>query len=801
MDLFRQDLRYALRSLRRAPGFTLVASLTLALGFGANTAMFSVIQAVLLRPLPYHEPDQLVMVWEHNLPRQRDRNVVSPANYLRWRERATSFTDLAMYTWSSTVFTGGDAPERVSGRSVTTNLFSVLGAPPALGRVFTAEEGVPGGPEVIILGHGLWQRRFGGDPSVVGRPVAIAGGTATVVGVMPAAFRALGTEEYWEPFTIGAETREPQGRYAMVLGRLKPGISPERAGAEMITIARGLEGEFPDFDAGWSATVVPLTEQVVGGARQMLLVLLGAVALVLLIACANVANLTLVRATGRARETAVRIALGAPRGRLARQWLLESLVLAALGGAAGLLLGVWGVDLLKALAPSDVPRLTEIRLDGGVLVVTALAVLIVGLLAGLPAAVGMRSRHSALAEATQRTTAGGATQRWRQGLVVVQLALALMLLAGAGLMVRSLGRLLAVNPGFDPTGVLTVELSLPSALYEDGPRRNAFFDQVLEQVRGMPGVSAAGAVSALPLTGLASATSFRVVDRPEPAAGQWPVADIRSVDEGYFPALGIPLKRGRLPAASDAPSSPPAVVINETMARQLWPDGDPIGARVRVNWNDPEMEPAVVGVVGDVRHSGLDGDVRPMIYYPRGQSPSGYMVLVVRSVTDPLALAASIRGVVRQLDPALPVGDIVPMPEYVRRSVADRRYPMLLLGLFGGLAVTLAAIGLYGVVAHGVGLRSREFGVRIALGATPGDLARLVLTGAGALAVGGVVLGTAGALASTRVLTHLLYGVAPSDPGTLAGAAVLLALVVLFAAWLPARRAARVDPMTALRSE
>jgi predicted permease len=448
-----------------------------------------------------------------------------------------------------------------------------------------------------------------------------------------------------------------------------------------------------------------------------------------------------------------------------------------------------------------VPRLTEIRLDGGVLVVTALAVLIVGLLAGLPAAVGMRSRHSALAEATQRTTAGGATQRWRQGLVVVQLALALMLLAGAGLMVRSLGRLLAVNPGFDPTGVLTVELSLPSALYEDGPRRNAFFDQVLEQVRGMPGVSAAGAVSALPLTGLASATSFRVVDRPEPAAGQWPVADIRSVDEGYFPALGIPLKRGRLPAASDAPSSPPAVVINETMARQLWPDGDPIGARVRVNWNDPEMEPAVVGVVGDVRHSGLDGDVRPMIYYPRGQSPSGYMVLVVRSVTDPLALAASIRGVVRQLDPALPVGDIVPMPEYVRRSVADRRYPMLLLGLFGGLAVTLAAIGLYGVVAHGVGLRSREFGVRIALGATPGDLARLVLTGAGALAVGGVVLGTAGALASTRVLTHLLYGVAPSDPGTLAGAAVLLALVVLFAAWLPARRAARVDPMTALRSE
>jgi putative ABC transport system permease protein len=801
MDLFRQDFRYALRSLGRAPGFALVATLTLALGFGANTAMFSVIQAVLLRPLPYQEPDRLVMVWEHNLPRQRDRNVVSPANYLRWQERATSFSDLAMYTWSSTVFTGGDASERVSGRSVTTNLFSVLGAQPALGRGFTAEEGVPGGPEIILLSHGLWQRRFGGDSSVVGRQVAIAGGTVTVVGVMPASFRPLGTEEYWEPFTIEAETREPRGRYAMVLGRLKPGVSPERAGAEMATIALGLESEFPDFDTGWSTTVVPLTEQVVGGARQMLLVLLGAVALVLLIACANVASLTLVRATARARETAVRMALGAPRGRLVRQWLVESLVLAVMGGSAGLLLALWGVDLLKALAPDNVPRLAEIRLDGGVLVVTAVVVLLVGVLAGLPAAVGIRARQSALGEANLRTTAGRATQRWRQGLVVVQLALALMLLAGAGLMVRSLSRLLAVNPGFDPAGVLTVELSLPSALYEDGTRRNAFFDQVLEQVRGMRGVATAGAVSALPLTGLASATSFRVVGLPEPAAGQWPVADIRSADEGYFPTLGIPLKRGRLPAPSDAPKSPPVVVINETMARQLWPDGDPIGARVRVNWDDPAAEPEIVGVVGDVRHTGLDGDVRPMIYYPRGQSPSGYMVLVVRSVADPLALAAGVRAVVRRLDPALPIGDITLMEEHVSRSVADRRYPMLLLGLFGGLAVTLAAIGLYGVVAHGVGLRSREFGVRLALGATPGDLARLVLAGAGALAVGGVVLGTAGALASTRVLTHLLYGVAPSDPGTLAAAAMLLALVILFAAWLPARRAARVDPMTALRSE
>lgn len=801
MDLFRQDIRYALRSLRRTPGFAVVACLTLALGFGANTAMFSVIQAVLLRPLPYLEPERLVMVWEHNLPRHRERNVVSPSNYLRWKERATSFTDLAMYTWSSTVFTGGDAPERVSGRSVTTNLFSVLGAQPGLGRLFTPEEGVQGGPEVVLLSHGLWQRRFGRDSAIVGRQVAIAGGTATIVGVMPAGFRPLGTEEYWEPFTIGAETREPRGRYAMVLGRLKPGVSPERAGAEMMTIARGLESEFPEFDTGWSTNVVPLTEQVVGGARQMLLVLFGAVALVLLIACANVANLTLVRATGRARETAVRVALGAPRGRLVRQWLLESLLVAGVGGAAGLLLALWGVDLLKALAPSDVPRLAEIRMDGTVLGATALVVVIVGALAGLPAALGMGARRAALSEATTRTTAGGVAARWRQGLVVIQLALALMLLAGAGLMIRSLGRLLAVNPGFDPASVLTVELSLPSALYEEDARRTAFFDQVLDQVRALPGVATAGVVSALPLTGLASATTFSVVGRPAPAPGQAPVADIRSADDGYFPALGIPLRRGRLPAMSDAAASPPVVFINETMARQLWPDGDPIGARVKVNMDDPEAEPEIAGVVGDVRHDGLDGAIRPMIYYPRAQSPSGYMVLVVRTAGDMAALTAAIRSVVRGLDPALPIGDIATMEEHVRQSVADRRYPMFLLGLFGALAVSLAAIGLYGVVAHGVGLRTREFGVRIALGATPRDMTRLVLSGAAALALGGVVLGTAGALLSTRVLTHLLYDIAPSDPGTLAAVAALLSVVVVLAAWLPARRAARVDPMTALRAE
>ncbi len=801
MDLLLQDFRYALRSLRRTPGFALVACLTLALGFGANTAMFSVIQAVLLRPLSYAEPERLVMVWEHNIPRQRDRNVVSPANYLRWQERATSFTDLAMYTWASTVFTGGDAPERVPGRSVTTNLFSVLGAQPARGRLFTPEEGVTGGPEVIILSHGLWQRRFGGDPAVVGRPVAVAGGTVTVVGVMPATFRPLGTEEYWKPFTISAENWKPMGRYAMVMGRLKPGVSAEAARAEMMTIARGLEREFPEHDTGWSTNVVSLTEQVVGGAREMLLVLLGAVALVLLIACANVANLTLVRAAGRARETAVRVALGAPRWQLARQWLLESLVVAGIGGAVGLLVAAWGVDLLKALAPSDVPRLAEIRIDGAVLGATALAVMVVGALAGLPAALGIGTRRPALGEATTRTTVGGAATRWRQGLVVIQLALALMLLTGAGLMIRSLARLLAVHPGFDPTSVLTVELSLPSALYENDARRTAFFDQVLARVDALPGVDAAGSVSALPLTGLASATSFSVVGQPPPAPGQAPVADIRLADEGYFPALGIPLIRGRLPAVSDAAGSPPVVVINETMARQLWPDGDPIGARVRVSWDDPEAEPEIVGVVGDVRHNGLDGDVRPMIYYPRAQSPSGYMVLVVRAAGDLTALTTAIRGVVRESDPALPIGDIATMQEYVRRSVADRRYPMLLLGLFGALAVTLAAIGIYGVVAHGVGLRTREFGVRIALGASPGNVARLVLSGAVALALGGVALGVAGALLSTRVLTHLLYQVAPGDPGTLAAVATVLTLVVLLAAWLPARRAARVDPMTALRAD
>jgi putative ABC transport system permease protein len=797
-----QELRYAIRALRRQPGFTLVALLTLALGIGATSAMFVVIRNVLLRPLPYQEPERLVMVWEHNLPRQRDRNVVSPANYMRWRDRATSsFTALGAYTWASAVFTG-DTPERVSGRAVTPNLLPLLGIDPALGRGFSEDEGANGGPRALILSDGLWRRRFSADPGVIGRSVSLSDGPATVVGVMPASFRPLGDEQYWRPLQLGDSDRQPRGRYLMVVGRLKSGATLAVAQAEMSGISASMERELPAFNTGWTSTVIPLTEQVVGDARQPLLILMAAVALVLLIACANVANLTLVRAAARGREVAVRIALGASRGRLARQWLLESLVLATGAGVLGALLAAWSIDFLRTLSGTGVPRLGEINLDQGAFVMIAGAVLLTGLLVGLPAALGLGKGSVALRETAGRGDIGPQGTRWRQGLVVAQLALALVLLSGAGLLIRSLQQLLSVNPGFSTSRVLTTDLWLSGPRYDTPASQVAFFDQVAEQAARLPGVDAVGSVSALPLTGLASATSFTVVGQPRPAAGQEPVADIRMADAGYFGALRIPLRRGRLFDTSDRLEAPAVVLINETMARQLWAGGNPVGERLKIDWSDdPKAEVTIVGVVGDVRHDGLDGSIRPMIYYPRTQMPSGFMVLTVRTTGDPVALTGTIRAIVRQVDPAIPVTEVASMQTRVTRSVADRWYPMLLLGLFAALAALLALVGIYGVIACLVVQRTREMGVRVALGASSRDVLALVLGQGLRLTVAGIAVGLLGALAVTRMLQHQLYGVSATDPATLIGVSLLFAAVALLACWVPARRATRVDPMVAMRSE
>ena len=804
MDTLLQDIRHAVRQLSQRPGFTAVVVITLALGIGANSAIFTVVNSVLLRPLTYPDPDRLVLVWERNRAAPQAINVVNPGNYLDWRDRSGSFTDLAAFGWSSLTFTGA-APENVPGRMVTPNFFRTLGTAPALGRVFTADEALPSGPAVIVLSDGLWRRRFGADPGVVGRAVSVAGGSVTVLGVMPPGFQPMpwGHEEFWVPFRLDPADRARHGRYSMVVGRLRPGVTLARAQAEMDGITSGLEREYPEFDTGWGANVVSLTDQVVGGARRGLLVALGAVAIVLLIACANVGNLMLVRADSRRREFAVRAALGASRGRLIRQWLAESLVLAGTGGVAGFLLARWGVDLLVASGQADIPRLAEVTVDARVVALTALVTLVTGIVAGLPAALGGAARRftSSLHAAGVRTTAGSETARFRSALAVAQISLALVLLAGAGLLVRSLHRLTAVDPGFDPSHLLTFSVELPPATYPDDPRRAAFFGELVERIRGLPGVSGAGAVSFLPLSGSGAATRFTIVGRPAPEPGHWTSADIRIVDAGYFHVMRIPLALGRGFASADRADAPPVVIINQAMARRYWPGETPIGARLQVNWTHAEATPEIVGVVGDVHARTLDADAQPMIYYPQSQEPSGGMMVVARADGPVASLTPAVRAAVRGMDPNLPVSDVATMAARVVASTSDRRYPMLLLGAFATLALLLAAVGVYGVLAYGVSLRLREFGVRIALGAREIDVVRMVLGNGLRLALLGVGGGAVGALISTRVLGRLLYDVTPTDPLTLLTVTVTLVVVALVAVAVPAWRAARTDPMTVLRSE
>jgi putative ABC transport system permease protein len=798
------DLHIALRGLRRVPGFAVVVVVTLALGIGATTAIYSVVNGVLLTPLPYPQPDRLVLVWEQNPHRGSARNTVSPANYLDWRDRARSFSGLAAFTWTGITLTGG-TPEHVEGRAVTPEFFSVLRVDPAIGRTFTAEESAPGATKVVVLSHGLWQRRFGGDSSIVGRTIAVAGGDVRVVGVMPASFQSmpLGLDQFWQPLGLDPADRERRGRYAMVIGRLRDGVTAEAAQAEMTSIAADLAREHVDFNTGWGANVVTLTDQVVGRARPVLLTLLGAVSLVLLIACANVANLMLARTAARRRELAVRAALGASPRRLAREVLTESVVLAAIGGAAGVVLAVWGVELLVTAAPAEVPRLAQIGVDGRVLAVTAAVTLLVGILFGSPGALGRGSDELAedLHGAGRRATVGAEARRLRGALVVAQVSLSMVLLVGAGLLIRSLQRLTAVDPGFDASQLLTVAVDLPAATYPDDPRRSAFYTELLRRARAMPGVQSAAMIDFLPLAGPGSATSFTVVGRPAPAPGQVPVADIRVVDPQYFQTMRIPLRGGRIPDERDRVSAPPVVVINETMARSLWPGEDPVGRRVKVNMWDPDAETEVIGVVGDVRQDRLDGDRRAMIYYPAAQAPTISMNLVLRTAGPPLDLAAPMRAAVREIDSDQPVGQVTTMQSIVRLSIADRRFPMFLLSLFAGLAVTLAAVGIYGVLSYSVGLRSQEIGVRMALGARVTDILGMVLKQGGILVAVGGAVGLGSALALSRVLRGLLFGITPADPGTYLAVCLVLALVALGAMALPARRAAAVDPMRALKSE
>ncbi|HTS87664.1 MAG TPA: ABC transporter permease [Gemmatimonadales bacterium] len=795
-----QDIRYALRALRKSPGYTLVAVATLGLGIGATTAIFTVVNGVLLRPLPYHDPDRLTMIWEAKQGGTTRFNVVNPGNYFDWKTRATSFADMAAFTWSGLTLTG-DNPEHVQGRMVTPNFFRVLGVSPVLGRTFTDEEAAAGGNRLVLLSDRLWKRRFGGDPSLVGSTIPIAGGVATVLGVLPASFQPLpwGDEEYWEPFQLDAGALARRGRYSQVIARLREGVTPAVAQAEMNRITATLSQEYPGFNTGWGANVVPLAEQVSGSVRRPLLILMGAVALVLLIACANLTNLMLGRAVSRSREFAIRAALGAGRHRLAVQWLTESLLLAAAGGGVGVLLAFLGADLLTRAAPGGVPRLREIAVDWRVLGAAALTTLASGALVALPALLRRGIGQVEVLRAGQ-STPDGRTGRFRSALVVGQVTLALVLLFGAGLLIRSLARLVAVDPGFDPSNLVTAQIDLPQGGYPDRSKQELFFSELLERLRASPGVVDAGAVSFLPITGAGAATSFSVAGRPAPAPGQAPVAEIRIVDPGYFSAMRIPLLRGRLATSADADSAAPVVMVNAALARAMWPGADPVGQRLLVDWWDAETARQVIGVVGDVHQHGLDEEVRPAIYYPIGQSPfGGSMTVVVRTRGDAAAATTAIREAVRGLDRDIPLSDVATMYTHLAASTSDRRYPMLLLTVFAGLALVLAAIGLYGVLTFTVGQRTRELGVRIALGARPGDVVRLVLGSGIRLTLAGILLGTAVTSALGGVMTKLLYGIPATDPLTFVVVAMVLLAVALVASVIPARRAARVDPMIVLR--
>jgi putative ABC transport system permease protein len=775
---------------------------TLALGIGATTAIFSIVNAVLIKPLSFSDPDRLVIVWERFGARNQNTNVVNPANYLDWRDRATSFSDLAAFGWTQRTFTG-DAPELVQGRAVTPNFFRTVGVSPLLGRVFTAAESDSGGPDVVVLSYGLWRGRFGGDTSIIGRTVPVSGGSVTVLGVMPPALRPMpwGREAYWEPLRLNESHRVHSGRWLMVIGRLQPGAGEARAQTEMDVITRNLQQQYPDFDTGWDANVVPLTDQVVGSARQALVIVLGAVVLVLLIAAANVGNLVLVRAEARQRELALRTALGASRLRLVQQWLAESVLVSIVGGAAGLLLAAWGVELLVAVAPPYIPRLEEITVDTRVLIVAAALSVVVGIGAGLPAALNAARDIAGGLHGVGRTTASRAARRWRDGLVVAQVSLALVLLGGAGLLVRSLQRLSGVSPGFDLSHLTTMAIDLPQPTYADGARQTAFYAQLADRVRGFAGVSDFGAISLIPLVPQGAATRFSIVGRPPQRPGEWTSADIRIVDPGYFATMRIPTIAGRTFTAADRADAPPVIVVNQKMARQYWTNGQAVGSRMKVSWTHPDATPEIIGVVGDVRTSALDADLRPMIYYVEAQDPTASLTLAIRHSGDPGLLVTAVRAAVRDLDHDVPLTDIASMTTRLARSMSDRRYPMLLLSGFAALAVVLAAVGLYGLLSYVVSRRTREIGVRMALGADRSKVLGLVLRDGVRLTLVGAVIGVVASGVAARALGHLLYGVGPTDPLTFAVVGLLLVAVALVASYLPAARATRVDPVEALRTE
>jgi putative ABC transport system permease protein len=798
-------------------GFTSVAVLTLALGIGANTAIFSVLNFVLLRPLSYSHPDQLVMIWERNLKKGFSESPTSFGNFVDFRNTAT-LSDVAAFMETNFNLTGGDRPERVAGLRVSANLFSVLGINPVRGRIFSPAEDKPDAGRTVILSYGLWQRSFGANPNLVNQTVQLNGQAYTVAGIMPSDFKfppafstiVGGSEEttinadLWVPLTTEDVPLVRDVRNLKMISRLQPGVTVTQAQAEINAIASRLDKEYPDVNSGLESHIIPLPEQVTGDIRLQVLVLMAAVGLVLLIACANVANLLLAKATGRQKEIAIRTALGANRLRLLRQLLTESVLLGLLGGLLGLLLAIVGTRSLIAFVSVTTPKLKDFSFDARVLVFTFLLALLTSLVFGwAPALDALKPNlNEALKEGGRSSGGGSSRNRLRNFLVIMEVALAVVLVTASGLMFRSFLRLQSVNPGFNPQHLITLEIQLPEARYQAEQQQTAFQQQLLQRITSIAGVQSAGTVDNLPFSGNAVNSSFMIEGRPIPAATERPRAFYSAISSNYFQAMGIAFHRGNQFTDRDTANVPGVTIINETAARKYWPGEDPIGKRIkrgRPESKNPWL--TIVGIVQSANQVSLREESRPEIYVPYLQTPSRGFTLVARTASDPRNLTGAIREEVWATDKDLPVSSMKLMEDIISNSAAQPRVYMILLSIFAAMALILAAVGVYGVMAYSVTLRTRDIGIRIALGARPRDIFKHVLGQALLLALIGLAIGLVLGVVSTRVMSSLLYGVSPADPLTLSATSLLLLAVALLASYIPARRATRVDPMVALRYE
>jgi len=800
-----RDVRFGVRALVHSPVFSIVTVLSLALGIGANTAIFSVVNGLLLRPLPYPESERIVDVW-HTPPQQSfpglDKFSVSPANYLDWKAQSSAFEQIAVYTYSGFSLSAGADPLPLIGAVVSSDFFSVLRTNPMQGRTFTPDEEGSGKDNVVVISHGLWQRAFGANPNIIGQSVIMNSRGFTVIGIMPQGFELPRQADLWVPLAWDEKERQVRSIHDyLVIARLKQNVSLKQAQAEMSTISARLEHQYPEENKGWGAVVIPLREDLVGDIRVALLVLFCAVGFVLLIACANVANLMLARAANRQKEIAVRIALGAGRARLVRQLLTESVLLAVSGGVLGLLLAVWGSKMLVQLG--SLPNSDDIGIDTWTLGFTLLVSFAAGIIIGIvPAFQFTRANLSdSLKQGAGRTGGTPMKQHTRKALVISEVALSLVLLIGAGLMIRSFWKLQKVDPGFDTSNALTMSVALTPIRYSEPHQQLAFLDRAIEQISAVPGVVSVGATTTVPLAGGGSTQPFSIEGRPTGTVAEQPMAQTRYITPDYFRAIGIPLRQGRFFSDGDRDKSVPVVIISEAMARRFWPGENPIGKRLTPSFHVEQGAREIVGIVGDVKASGLDVDSAAMMYLPYKQSPRPFMSFVVRTASNPESLVQPVSKAIYSIDKEQALTDVQTMDQVLTSSLSGRRFNMTLLMTFAGVALVLAAVGVYGVMNYTVTLRKRELGIRMALGAGRMDVLRLVLGQGLKLTLIGVAAGLISAYALTRLMASLLYGVTATDYITFISISAVLIAVGVVASYVPARRATKVHPTIALRTE